>query len=251
MPPTLADLHAAIVASPEDDAPRLAYADAIESQDPIRAQFIRLQIDLARCRRDNVPPPTPSSYMDEGNLIRTHGDSWAQDLQDLIPWRVYIRGFVEWVKFDAQHFLDIAPELYRRAPILHLELQNAKPVAEALFASPHLARIVSINLWKNDLEDAEAQIIARSPHLKRLAWLDLGNNKIGGAGFESLAASTSIPRLEYLGFTYNTLENPCPKFADDYDTTSLLATQLMAKYGHREWLDAHSRSIWPPHRHLV
>lgn len=257
--PTLEDLHAALVAAPEDDAPRLAYAAAIEPEDPVRAEFIRLQIALARCRREDINPDTLkllphyaySPYIYEGEQIRAHGASWSKNLTDLVPWVVFYRGFGELVKLDAQRFLDIAPELYRRAPILHLELLNVKPVAEALFNSPHLSRIVSLRLWKNSLEDAQAEMIARSPYLGRLEWLDLSDNQIGAAGFESLVASTTLPRLEYVGFTYNTLENPTPKFCDDYDTTTLLADQLMAKYGHREWLDAHSRSVWPPHHHKV
>jgi uncharacterized protein (TIGR02996 family) len=48
----LAALHEHVVAAPHDDAPRLAYADAVEAADPERAEFIRLEIVLAQRRRD-------------------------------------------------------------------------------------------------------------------------------------------------------------------------------------------------------
>lgn len=38
----------AILASPDEDTPRLMYADAIEESDPERAELIRVQIDFAR-----------------------------------------------------------------------------------------------------------------------------------------------------------------------------------------------------------
>lgn len=256
---TLDALREAVIAAPEDDAPRVAYADAIESTDPVRAEFIRLQLALARCRREHLntdnPPVAPQTtlpaYCYEGELSRKYGDEWAKDLKDLTTWFVFIRGFVEWVRFDAAEFLRIAPELYRRAPVLHLELKGVKPVAEELFRSPHLSRIVSMHLWGNDLEDAEAMILACSPHLGRLAWLELGNNKIGEAGLEALAASDRLPRVGYVGFMFNAIENPTPTHADGYDSTSTLARRWMEKYGHREWLDAYERPVWPPNRHEV
>jgi len=252
----LDDLREAVIAAPEDDAPRLAYADAVEAADPVRAEFIRLQVALARSRREHfnpndpplVPHTTLPSYVYEGNLIRKYGDQWASDLHRLTSWWVYVRGFVEWVKLDAEAFLAAAPELYRRAPVLHLDLTGVKPAAAALFASPYLERIVSLNLWDNDLGDAEADTLARSPHLSRLTWLDLGHNQIGAAGIEALAASERLPRVGYLGLRYNAAPDPTPQHADGYDATSLAAQELMKKYGRREWLDAYERPVWPPHR---
>lgn len=53
-----AGLLAAILANPDDDAPRLIYADVIEESDPERAEFIRVQIELSHCRdgRESCPP---------------------------------------------------------------------------------------------------------------------------------------------------------------------------------------------------
>ena len=46
--PTRDALYAAILAHPDEDTPRLAYADHIEEfGDPARAEFIRVQCQLA------------------------------------------------------------------------------------------------------------------------------------------------------------------------------------------------------------
>ena len=161
---------------------------------------------------------------------------------------MFVRGFVEWVTLDARAFLTCAPELYRRAPIRHLDLTGVKPVAAELFGSPHLARLVSLGLAQNELGDAEATLLARSPQLGKLAWLDLNHNTIGEAGLDALAASDRLPRLAYLRFDHNRAPDPTPAHADEYDATSTAATALQAKHGKRDWLDARPRPEWPPDR---
>jgi uncharacterized protein (TIGR02996 family) len=255
----LGEIHAAIVSAPDDDEPRLAYADAAESRDALRAEFIRLQVALARCRKargyvDDIPLASGKkgyAYLREGDLIRQYGEAWAGPVGELCSWRVFLRGFVEWVQLDAATFLSIAPEVYRRAPVLHLDLNGVKPFAAELFASPYLERILSLNLARNDLGDAEARIIAASPRLAKLTWLELCGNRIGAAGFEALAASDKLPRLGYLGFRNNAAEDLTPQHADEYDATSPAAGELMRRYGYREWLSAHVRGTWPPARDAV
>jgi uncharacterized protein (TIGR02996 family) len=47
---------AAVLDHPGDDTPRLVYADAIEEADPVRAEFVRVQVAFARL------PPAPAVY---------------------------------------------------------------------------------------------------------------------------------------------------------------------------------------------
>ena len=136
-------------------------------------------------------------------------------------------------------------------PVLHLDLTGVKPVAAELFRSPHLARIVSLNLMRNELDDAEAAAIAASPHLGRLAWLELSHNRIGAAGLEALAASDRLPLVDYIGFRVNAVADPMPVHADEYDADTPAAIELQKKYGRRRWLSAHVRPEWPPHRDAV
>jgi hypothetical protein len=248
--PDLAALLQAVVDAPTEDAPRAAYARAVAAIDPERAELIDIQLELARADRAHTGPP-PGMSNRQVVLLRAHGARWAADVRPLVDeWR-FLRGFVEDVKLDAARFLTVAPELYRRAPVLHLDLTGVKPVAAELFRSPRLARIQSLGLLHNGLGDAEVAALAASSHLANLRWLDLSNNQIGAAGLEALAASRNLPRLGYLGFATNAVPDPTPQHADEYDATSPAGEELQRKYGPRAWLDARTRWRWPPPRDAV
>jgi hypothetical protein len=248
--PDLAALMQAVVDAPTEDAPRAAYARAVAATDPERAELIDIQLELARARRAHSLDRQPGLIREE-ILIRTHGARWAADVRPLVDKWLFQRGFVEDATLDAAHFLAIAPELYRRAPVLHLDLTGVKPVVADLFRSPHLARIQSLGLLRNSLGDAEVTALAASPHLGNLRWLDLSLNKVGAGGLEALAASRNLPRLGYLGFSTNAIPDPTPRHADEYDETSRVGKELQRKYGPRPWLDARPRWQWPPPRDAV
>jgi hypothetical protein len=190
-------------------------------------------------------------YNREHALLSAHAAAWSAPVRPMVTKAQLLRGFVEVVELDAATFLARADELYARAPVLHLDLTGVKPVAGELFGSPHLARIESLSLLRNELGDAEATLLARSPYLPSLAWLDLGLNQVGAQGLEELAASTRLAKLGYLGLAANPVADPTPQHADEYDGESLIARQLQAKYGPRAWLNASPRYTWPPPRDAV
>ena len=253
----LAQLREQVIRSPDDMDARLAYADAVEAADPERAELIRIQI--AKARRYAAHWPLERIVSEDGTdwisreqgMINRRGAEWAADLPTLVSSWHYLRGFVEIVSLDAAAFLATAPEIYRRAPVLHLNLSGVLPVASDLFASPQLRRIRSLYLCRQELGDDEAAEIARSPHLGELEWLNLSSNHIGQAGLEALAASDRLPRLGYLAFQFNAVDDPTPRFADEWDADTLEAKALQQKYGPREWLSARPRAVWPPYRDAV
>src|SRR5262245_37079412 len=62
-----------IVTHPEDDAPRLVYADWLEDHgQPQRAEFIRLQIEVARIEEAEPRGPTTSILVVEGRGFHPH-----------------------------------------------------------------------------------------------------------------------------------------------------------------------------------
>ena len=248
--PDLAALMQAVVDAPTEDAPRAAYARAVATTDPERAELIDIQLELARADRAHTHTP-PKLSNRTAILLHAHGARWTAGVQPLVDGWVFLRGFVEEVKLDAARFLAVAPELYHRAPVLHLDLTGVKPVAAELFRSPYLARIQSLDLRHNGLGDEEVAALAASAHLANLAWLKLNNNKIGAAGLEALAASRNLPRLGYVGLRANAIPDPTPQHADEYDATSPVGEELQRKYGPRPWLDARPRWQWPPPRDAV
>ncbi|MEJ7600069.1 MAG: hypothetical protein WKG01_19330 [Kofleriaceae bacterium] len=249
----LAPLYDAVIANPNDEGARLAYANAVRATDPARAELVELQLQLAKWRSERRSPPEATPLYNRQHALRTaHGDRWAADVRDLASRWMFRRGFVEEVTLDARTFLARAPELYRRAPILHLTLTGAKPVVPALFGSPYLDRIRSLSLARNDLGDAEVATLAGSPHLAAMRWLDLSDNPVGQAGLEALAASPHLPALQYLGFADTAIPDPTPAHRDEYDADSAVAKQLVTKYGARPWLSAAPpRAEWPPDRDAV
>jgi uncharacterized protein (TIGR02996 family) len=122
----------AVIEAPDDDAPRLIYADWLEDHgDPERAEFIRLQ-----CR------PDPRRVRRAGTLLGVHHARWLAPLLELglterppayVPWRAggiftlhgceftSTRGFVSEIAAfgheEARRLVDAIDLLGARAPL--------------------------------------------------------------------------------------------------------------------------------------
>lgn len=70
MPRSEAQLLAAIAASPDDDAPRLVYADALSAAGDVRGEFIALQCRLAANSDDDA---RRRLRVRENQLLEAHG----------------------------------------------------------------------------------------------------------------------------------------------------------------------------------
>ena len=69
----------AIVDDPADDVPRLVYADCLEEHDqPVRAEFIRLECRLAQLDEDDLDYELVKAR--SWALLREHRDAWQQEL---------------------------------------------------------------------------------------------------------------------------------------------------------------------------
>ena len=117
-------LLAAVIAAPDDDTPRLVYADWLEDAgDDIQANYIRESVRLATLPLDD--PMRPGLQERLTAVIREHSDGWAEELR--LPagiTRRYRRGFVHTVVFGRlADFLDSAPAWREWAPIEGLVLE--------------------------------------------------------------------------------------------------------------------------------
>src|SRR5437773_1472485 len=89
-----AALLAAVLAAPEDDAPRLIYADWLDEHgQPERAQFIRLQVERSRLPKYDPRREVLTRLADR--LFDRHGADWVAELPrvDGITWAEFDRGF--------------------------------------------------------------------------------------------------------------------------------------------------------------
>jgi uncharacterized protein (TIGR02996 family) len=191
-----------IVEHPEDDAPRLVYADWLDEHGrPERAEFIRAQVELARAGEDD--PGRDRLVERERQLLDAHGTAWRAELPG---WArkgcVFRRGFVEQVTATVAQFVKQAHLLWRQTPAFHVRLKRAFGHADALAASPHLARVTALDLgadrYRNLIGDEGVRALASSPHLARLTALDLAFNGVTAAGARALAQSPYLTRLTTL-----------------------------------------------------
>ncbi len=245
----LTALHAAILAAPEDDAPRAAYAAAVATTDPERSELISLQLRLDASRKAQRPSDERgAAAMRAGTLMRARGADWARDIAPLVARTRFVRGFVEDVLLDAPAFLASASQLYATAPILHLTLTNVRAVDPlALFTSPHLERLRSLDLARTELGDLEVALLA-SQRLPNLRWLSVAGNNVTRAGLDALASTASLPALGYVDLSANLVADPMPGLVDEESVPTALALELIHAHGPIAWLDLHRFRDWPPER---
>src|SRR5438477_5170948 len=100
---------------PDDDAPRLVYADWLEERGDPRGEFIRVQCELARLPADD--PRRPELEGREKALLDAHRDAWLAPLRGLGADVEFRRGFVERLTLTAEQFLADPDAVFGRAPV--------------------------------------------------------------------------------------------------------------------------------------
>ena len=132
----------AIAAHPDDDAPRLVYADWLEERGDPRGAFIRLQCALERLAVDD---PRRSLLEDEADeLLDAREQEWVAPLHGQADdWR-FRRGFVEWFAADGERFLANADAWFAAFPLRGVRLKLAAPAVSSLAACRHLERIEAL-----------------------------------------------------------------------------------------------------------
>jgi uncharacterized protein (TIGR02996 family) len=165
----------AILDAPDDDTPRLVYADWLEERgrppDRARAEFIR-----AQCEAERLPEGEPRQValtVRAGELLAAHGARWRQEIA---AWArrgsEFRRGFLAQVRCSVGQFLRGRGGLFRKAPVQYLRLSTLREHAATLGASPHLARLSGLDL--PDGHPEQVIPLLASPHLTGLRSLGFG-----------------------------------------------------------------------------
>jgi uncharacterized protein (TIGR02996 family) len=232
----------AILEDPDDDAPRLVYADWLEKRGDPRGEFIRVQCQLARLAPGDARHFKLYRRMEQ--LWAAHSETWLQPFHralaerslslralfygsmDLPRGPFFDRGFLEGVSMAADHFLTVGDALLRLTPIRKAVLYEARDHLPALAGSPCLARLTALGVhgvphedrgefsacepgpdWSAPIGSGGAQVLAAAPHLGRLTALDLGWNEIDDAGAQALAACPGLARLTELDLSGNRVDD--------------------------------------------
>lgn len=169
---------AAILATPRDDLPRLAFADWLEERgESPRAAFIRLQ-----CEARRHAPHTDRRFELErqaDDLMREHVAEWMGEWAGrVINWE-FRRGFVHSVRLTDDAFLNQGDALFRWEPVERFTFINANgytltdPQAVALTRHPAFAhvRAVHVHPHRDQLEGSVngwLEGLAEADHVRHL-----------------------------------------------------------------------------------
>jgi uncharacterized protein (TIGR02996 family) len=181
-----------ILAHPDDDTPRLIYADWLEERGDPRGEFIRVQCALVKVYaefpryRSLYPNPNWShpdrpdllaAYSRQMQLLRKFEKQWIQEIREYLKgWR-FQRGFVEEVTLGANLFLRWADLLFAKAPIQHLSLHGGSTSLKDVAGSIYLRRLRSLEVQDTTIIDLDT--LATSPHLAHLTPLNNTPSKWG------------------------------------------------------------------------
>ena len=228
---------AAVTANPDDDLPRLVYADWLEENgEAARAEFIRIQCELERCTPDDDRRATLQKR--EAALLKKHRVAWTAEAAEAnlaTDWR-FRRGFLHAASVAAQRFHAVAEPLFRVAPTVRavtltqgsgavegiLRTPQLTKVSEltlskmctcgrcailaelrTLFASPLVANLTHLTVAEDRIDPETVAALVSSPHLTRVRGLDLSQNAVGLGGVRVLAAARGFTELKELNLSEN------------------------------------------------
>jgi uncharacterized protein (TIGR02996 family) len=211
-------LFRAICAAPDEDSPRLVFADLLEEQgDAERAEFIRLQIQLHDV--EGLAEEKVAGRRRIRELESSHRNAWRADLPrgDGGEYAAeFVRGFIDSLHVtDVQAFAAHAAELFAAAPLQGLIFERlTKEQAAVIAAVPELSRIRTLRLERNTRFSADAlrQLIA-SPHTGGVKELDLYDVGLSKEFFRVLRRAPWRLEELWMGCEYGGTFDPAPLLA--------------------------------------
>jgi uncharacterized protein (TIGR02996 family) len=198
-----------IIAHPDDDAPRLIYADWLEEHgDGARAEFIRVQVESAvlphwDARRVRL-------RLRERAQVEQHGDDWRDELPGIrgITWGEFRRGFVAGAAFASMKALqEQAAACWAAAPIEAASVRWPRPREshEGLKAIAGLRELSVTGTLYN--AHREVGRLADMPLLSTLRVLHIADCTLGVEGLRRLLASAHLGNLRVLRVPRNYIGN--------------------------------------------
>jgi uncharacterized protein (TIGR02996 family) len=207
MPSERDALYAAILANPDDDTVRLAFADHLEENgDAKRAQYIREQIELAGLREWD------ERYI---QLLRKRelfkgisADPFRPRSPEGLPWdnSGYRRGFAWAVSANtADAFVDGADAVCALGPVQSLcvaDVYHQFPhTLKSLSRNPALGRLRRLQFISSQVNWQAAARLGDSPHATGLHELECRLGALGSRALCTLLRSPLLPRLNSLHIT--------------------------------------------------
>ncbi|VTR91941.1 leucine-rich repeat-containing protein typical subtype : Repeat-companion domain protein OS=Isosphaera pallida (strain ATCC 43644 / DSM 9630 / IS1B) GN=Isop_0537 PE=4 SV=1: LRR_6: LRR_6: LRR_6 [Gemmata massiliana] len=202
----------AVCDTPDDDTPRLVFADWLQEHgDEARAEFIRVQIALAR------GDASARLKEREQELFAAHQEVWEQPFEkfkaansfrNLIYDVFFHRGFIRALVIcdEEKQFADHATEVFQLAPIQRITFFHKWPHAASAECA-ELLRLKELRIYRAGFETKALGALLRSKSLLNVTRLELiadnDNGYLTAEGIELLSRSTALPALRHLDLSYN------------------------------------------------
>jgi uncharacterized protein (TIGR02996 family) len=186
---------------PDDDGPRLVYADWLEEQGECdRAEFIRVQIELARGVRD--VERHRMLLVREQFLLENPILQWVMKNADwTVSWR-FSHGILEAVTVTTSEFVCRGPRLFELAPVSGISLMAADELDQAdetiadLAESDLLQMVRTLDLSFASLEREQVQVLLTSPSIDQVRDLTLAY--MGNEGSRLVFRNSSLASIRAL-----------------------------------------------------
>jgi uncharacterized protein (TIGR02996 family) len=184
-------LFAKIRESPDDDGPRLVYADwLMENGDPARGELITIQ-----CKDD------PNLSSREDDLLEEHQSRWLAEagLPPLTKhW--FVRGFIETIEIAYEDLLDAAPRLAAHAVLRSVGVTDVRKRSDRWSAIPGLDRVRNLRVFlADDWDDRGTREPLTASDLElmdlSLESIVLDSQDAGDEGLEVLLARTLLRHI--------------------------------------------------------
>jgi len=206
-------LYRAVCENPDEDTPRLIYADWLEEHGEVdRAAFIRDQIEAARAEPFSV---SARDAEDRANaLLIKHWDEWMVLPADSVLAFWFRRGFISEVVIEPGEFVSSAENLFNMHPIEALRLAQHsspqhRPSLVSVFELPCLAQVrrLEFDRWTEFL-DEDYVALPTCENLAGLRELAIPDSPIQPPWLSSLLEGAAFPALTGLELTENSHLGP-------------------------------------------
>ncbi len=187
------DALAEVLAAPDDDVPRMAYADLLVARGDPRGELIRVQCAIANGDVEYLEKKELKERAEK--LLETHGAAWraAAGVPESgeVEWR---RGFIDVASLTGEQLAgEVGELLFANEPVRHVKVRvNSKRVATRIAAGTTLQRVTALTLQGTISDDGVAALL-EGP-VDNLRSLNVG----GCVSASGLLALTRCPRLAAL-----------------------------------------------------
>jgi uncharacterized protein (TIGR02996 family) len=196
----------AILANPEEDLPRLVYADFLQERgEEARAEFIRLQCASAKLRPDDAEYATLKREESELQLAHQHEPGWS--IPGLKGSVHFERGFIESLETSAEWLLSANPDELVLHPIHHLRLVNADRFTTELVSLPLWQNLESLSLNNNNFGVGTRLDLFNAADMPKLRSLSFRNNRLWPYAVRALAETRVAAQLTRLDLSGNPISD--------------------------------------------